>query len=177
MLPHTQVIGDTFEFTFILPKPANSGGGRPKARHATNPTRKVRKSTSGRETISKANRPHLTEEQKRELRRVRAAEERQRRKELGLCKDCPSKTINDRTRCNDTLAERFFNPDMAGRNVYLYVNQDMIDEMEQAMPEAGTFCVAIAGPPTNAFYYAQVCQRAWDAFTGWREKRYTVWGR
>ncbi|MXZ90336.1 MAG: hypothetical protein F4W95_13485 [Chloroflexi bacterium] len=77
--------------------------------------------------------------------------------------------MNAYQKWNDALAERFFNPDMAGRNVYLHVNQDMIDEMELAMPDAGTFRVAVAGPPTNASYCAQVCQRALEAFAGWRE--------
>ena len=70
---------------------------------------------------------------------------------------------------NDALAARFFTPDMAGRDVYLYVNQDMIDEMEQAMPEAGTFRVAVVGPPTDVSHCERVCQRALEAFTGWRE--------
>ena len=69
---------------------------------------------------------------------------------------------------NDALAARFFNSDMAGRNVYLYVNQEMIDEMEQAMPEAGTFRVAVVGPPTDVDHCERVCQRALEAFTGWR---------
>lgn len=42
--PRTQVIGSTFEFTLVLPKPANSGGGRPKTRTAAKTVRKVRKS-------------------------------------------------------------------------------------------------------------------------------------
>ena len=37
---------------------------------------------------AKAARTTLTEEEQREIRRVRASENRQRCKELGLCKDC-----------------------------------------------------------------------------------------
>ena len=77
--------------------------------------------------------------------------------------------MNAYQKWNDALAERLFNPDMAGRNVHLYVNQELIDEMEQAMPEAGTFCVAVAGPPTNLPYCKRVCQRALGAFADWRE--------
>ena len=76
--------------------------------------------------------------------------------------------MNAYQKWNDALAERFFNPDMAGRNVYLYVNQAMIDEMEQAMPEVGTFRVAVAGRPNNREYCSRVCQRALEAFTDWR---------
>ena len=97
--PHTQVIGGTFEFTFVLPKPANAGGGRSKARKAAKPTRKARVGTAKRKTSTKTTKPRLTDDQKRELRNVRAAEERQRRKELGLCRDCPSKAIKGQTRC------------------------------------------------------------------------------
>ena len=72
----------------LLPKPANTGGGRPKKRKATK-----------HKTATKPARPSLTEEQKRELRRVRAAENYQRRKELSLCKDCPAKAIKGQSRC------------------------------------------------------------------------------
>ena len=45
---------------------------------------------------------------------------------------------------NDAIATRFFNQDMAGRNVYMYVNQGLISEMEQELePEAGKFLDAI----------------------------------
>ncbi len=43
----------------------------------------------------------LTTEQKRERRRVRAAGERQRRKELGLCRDCPNVATEGQTPCPD----------------------------------------------------------------------------
>lgn len=78
--------------------------------------------------------------------------------------------MNSYQQWNDALAARFFNSDMAGRNVYLYVNQEMIDEMERAMPEAGTFRVAVVGPPTDVDRCERVCQRALEAFTGWRER-------
>ena len=35
------------------------------------------------------------------FKRVRAAEERQRRKELGLCRECPNQAIKGQTRCLD----------------------------------------------------------------------------
>ena len=39
--PHTRAIGGTFEFTFILPKPANSGNTRPRKRRANQLGRKT----------------------------------------------------------------------------------------------------------------------------------------
>ena len=38
--PRTRAIGSTFQFTFILPKPANSGNTRPKKPKHTKPGRK-----------------------------------------------------------------------------------------------------------------------------------------
>ena len=98
---HTRAIGGTFEFTFILPKPANTGGGRPKPRKAVKPSRKTRADTANRKSATKPTRPRLTDEQNQELRRVRAAEKRQRLKELDLCKECPNKAIKGQTRCLD----------------------------------------------------------------------------
>ena len=49
---------------------------------------------------------------------------------------------------NEALVSRFFSTGMAGRNVHLYVIQDLIEEIEQIMPEAGTFRDAVAGLPT-----------------------------
>ena len=40
---------------------------------------------------------------------------------------------------NDALADRFFNVEMAGRNVHLYVNEDLITEVGQGLPDAGNF--------------------------------------
>ena len=99
MNPHTRAIGGTFEFTFILPKPANSGNPRPKKPKHTKPRPKTRAGSANRKSAIKPAKPRLTEEQKRELRRVLAAEDRQRRKELGICKDCPARAIKGKTRC------------------------------------------------------------------------------
>ena len=106
MNPHTRAIGGTFEFTFILPKPANSGNTRPKKRKATNSSRKTRAGTTKHKEATKPSGPRLTEEQKLELRRARAAENRQRHKELGLCKDCPSTAIKGQTRCPECTENR-----------------------------------------------------------------------
>ena len=99
--PHTRTIGSTLHHVFVLPMPANAGNTK-------SPTRKVSKRTANkgpgtikRKSAIRAPKPKLTDEQKRELRRVRAAEERQRRKELGLCKDCKNLAIPGKTRCPD----------------------------------------------------------------------------
>ena len=97
--PHTRAIGGTFELTFVLPKPANTGNTRPKKPKHTKPGRKTRAGTANHKSATKPAKPRLTEEQKRELRRVLAAEDRQRGKELGLCKDCPARAIKGKTRC------------------------------------------------------------------------------
>ena len=102
--PRTRAIGSTFQFTFILPKPANSGNTRPKKPKHTKPGRKTRAGTANHESATKPAKPRLTEEQKRELRRVLATEDRQRRKELGLCKDCPARAIKGKTRCPSCAA-------------------------------------------------------------------------
>ena len=74
---------------------------------------------------------------------------------------------------NDELAARFFNPDMAGRNVHLYVSQDLIDEVWQKIPEAGTFHDAVAGFPTAPMTNGEnVCKRAYRIFRHWRSKRH-----
>ncbi len=99
--PHTRAIGSTFEHAFILPKPANAGNTHTQKPKATNPIQKTRPVTAKHKIATNATRPRLTEEQKRELKRVRAAEERQRRKELGLCKDCSNPGIKGQTRCPD----------------------------------------------------------------------------
>ena len=70
---------------------------------------------------------------------------------------------------NNALAQRFFNPDQAGRNVRLYVNRDLIDEMEAAMPDAVTFQMAVVGSPLSP-HPDGVCQRALQAFENWRDK-------
>ena len=89
MNPHTRAIGGTFQFAFILPKPANPGNTHPHKRRASEPGRQTQAGSVNRKSATKPTRPRLTDEQMRELRRVHASENRQRRKELGLCKDLP----------------------------------------------------------------------------------------
>ena len=103
--PHTRTIGSTLQYVFVLPMPANAGNIKSRIRKVSKQTTKQGPSTIKRKSAIRAPKPKLTDEQKRELRRVRAAEERQRRKELGLCRDCPNTAIAGQTRCAD-CAER-----------------------------------------------------------------------
>ena len=64
--PRTRAIGSTFQFTFILPKPANSGNTRPKKPKHTKPGRKTRAGTANCKTTANAAGPRLAEKQTRE---------------------------------------------------------------------------------------------------------------
>ena len=64
----------TLHHVFVLPMPANAGNTKSRVRKASKQTIKKRSSTSKRKNATRALRPKLTDEQKRELRRVRAAE-------------------------------------------------------------------------------------------------------
>lgn len=86
--PHPTTVDCTPGIASVPPVPTNAGGGRPKTRKAGNPSK-----------------PHLTEEEKRERDRKRAAERRQHQKENNLCISCPNQPIEGRTRCQE-CAER-----------------------------------------------------------------------
>ena len=79
--------------------------------------------------------------------------------------------MNDYLRWNNAIAERFFNPDMAGRTVYLYVNGRLISELETELgPTVGSFIDAVQqGAPWST--REGVCQRALQAFQNWRARR------
>ena len=64
--PRTRAIGSTFQFTFILPKPANSGNTRPKNRKAVKPRHKTHADSANCETAANAAGPRLAEKQTRE---------------------------------------------------------------------------------------------------------------
>ena len=99
--PLSRSIGSTFEHVFVLPIPANPGNPRPRKPRTTNPHPNQPNTTSRSKKPNHPNRPKLTPEQNKEFRSVRAAEERQRRQELGLCRECPNQTIKGQTRCPD----------------------------------------------------------------------------
>ncbi len=76
--------------------------------------------------------------------------------------------MNAFLRWNNALAAHFFNPEMAGQNVYLYVTPELISEVKGKLsPSAGEFLEAVKrGPPWS--YRQGVCQQALDAFRSWR---------
>jgi hypothetical protein len=114
MCPHKWVVGSTFEWEFELPMPTNSAY-QPKAQRkvrkignsksaATRTTRsKSPKAEPARTAKRKASKqpkkPRPTPEERNERKRARIAETQERRKMLGLCKDCPNQAIADQSRC------------------------------------------------------------------------------
>ena len=64
--PRTRAIGSTFQFTFILPKPANSGNTRLKNRKAVKSRHKTHADSANCETAANAAGPRLAEKQRRE---------------------------------------------------------------------------------------------------------------
>ena len=98
--PLSRVIGSTFEHSFALPKPANAGN--PKGRKRNSGRQKAPLAQAAKNDSSRL---HNTEtpgtRQGRE--RVLKAENRRRRKALGLCKDCRNKAIPGQSRCPDCV--------------------------------------------------------------------------
>ena len=84
--PARAVNSSTLHHVFVLPRPANASNTKFRTRKVSKRNTKKRSGTVNRKSATRAAKPKLTDDQKRELRRVRAAEERQRRKELGLCR-------------------------------------------------------------------------------------------
>jgi len=71
---------------------------------------------------------------------------------------------------NDALAQRFFSPERAGKNVYLYVNHDLIKALEQSLVGAGPFLDTVVGRDIG-YNASGVCQRALRAFRYWGYSR------
>ena len=68
--------------------------------------------------------------------------------------------MNQYLRWNNAIAEHFFNPDMAGRSVHLYVNSKLISDLETELdPIAGTFIEAVQEGPSWTTRQG-ICQRA-----------------
>ena len=79
--------------------------------------------------------------------------------------------MNAYLRWNNAIADHFFNQDMAGRNVYIYVNQGLVSETEKELePEAGKFLAAVKDGPPWADSQS-ICQCALQAYTNWRDRR------
>ena len=94
-------IGSTLHHVFVLRMPANAGNTKSRTRKVSKQTTKKGAGANKRKRAVRAPKPKHTDDQKRELKRVRAAEERERRKELDLCRDCLNSAIAGQTRCPD----------------------------------------------------------------------------
>ena len=78
--------------------------------------------------------------------------------------------MNTYLRWNDAIAAHFFNQDMDGRNVYIYVNQGLVSELEQELEsEAGKFLAVVKDGPPWA-YSQSICQCALQTYTDWRDR-------
>ena len=81
--------------------PANAGNTKSSARKVRKQTTRKGSGVTKRKSTVRAPKPKFTDGQQRELKRGRSAEERQRRKELGLCRDCKNLAVPGKTRCPD----------------------------------------------------------------------------
>ena len=78
--------------------------------------------------------------------------------------------MNQYLRWNNAIAGHFFNPDMAGRSVHLYVNSKLISDLETELgPTAGTFIEAVQEGPSWTTRQG-ICQRALQACENWRTR-------
>ena len=78
--------------------------------------------------------------------------------------------MNQYLRWNNAIAEHFFNLDMAGRSVHLYVNSRLISELEGELGAiAGSFIDAVQEGPLWTTRQG-ICQRALQACQGWRAR-------
>ncbi len=78
--------------------------------------------------------------------------------------------MNQYLRWNNAIAGHFFNADMAGRSVHLYVNSKLISDLESELGAvAGTFIDAVQEGPLWTTRVG-ICQRALQAYQGWRAR-------
>ena len=80
--------------------PTNAGNTRPRKPKTTNPDHRKAKPTLKTQKPTHPKHPELTPDQNKEFKRVRAAEELQRRDELGLCRNCTNQAIKGQTLCS-----------------------------------------------------------------------------
>jgi len=77
----------------------------------------------------------------------------------------------DYLRWNDQIASKFFNPEAAGRRVYVHVTRELIAEIGRdegiAVPD---FVRSVKGGPPWCSG-APLCLRAKEAFVGWRKRK------
>src|SRR5579862_2683451 len=77
----------------------------------------------------------------------------------------------DYLRWNDQIASRFFNPEAAGRRVYLHVTRELIAEIgrDEGIAVADFVRSVKGGPPWCSG--VPLCLRATEAFVGWRKRK------
>jgi hypothetical protein len=71
---------------------------------------------------------------------------------------------------NDALAEHFFRPEMAERQVWLYVNDDVISEIAAQLNEDSADFVASVKHGPLWVTARGLCQQALQAMSGWRDR-------
>ncbi|NIA11705.1 MAG: hypothetical protein GWP10_18780 [Nitrospiraceae bacterium] len=71
---------------------------------------------------------------------------------------------------NDLIARKFFNENMAGREVLLYVNEDTINQIGgEAGADVEDFIQSVKVGP-DWIYGKELCQKALQSYRGWRIK-------
>ena len=97
--PHTRTIGGTFEFTFKLPKPQNSGGRPPSKRKNRRSSKKAPARIAKTKKAAKPGKDRRTYQDRKGYQRASDAKQRTERIELGLCVSCSNTAIAGQTRC------------------------------------------------------------------------------
>lgn len=71
---------------------------------------------------------------------------------------------------NNRLAQKFFNEEMAGREVLLYATKEIINEIGSGFGNVNDFvhCVQDEGPPWTT--RSGICQKALQAYENWRRR-------
>ena len=75
---------------------------------------------------------------------------------------------------NDLIAGHFFQPEMAGRRVYLFVTEDVLREVGGAEADVSDFISAVKAGPPNVTRQG-LCQRALQIMEGWRAKNFPLY--
>jgi hypothetical protein len=77
------------------------------------------------------------------------------------------------SRWNDLIASKFFNPEMAGRRVYLCVSRELINELGKADGVGYADFVEAVKKGPEGLYVNGLCQKAEELSRSWRRKRLT----
>jgi hypothetical protein len=72
---------------------------------------------------------------------------------------------------NDSIGARFFSPEMKDRRVHLYVTADMIREIGKLSDAGLTDFLAAVQKGPQWVMYGNICERAYECFSGWRRRK------